>query len=283
MLGGFSRGDFPANPIEKPGYALEFQDEFDGPDLDLSKWIPCFLPQWSSSRQAAATYQFENGHLLLQITRDQQPWCPEFDGENRCSSIQTGLFAGPVGSKIGQSRFRDDLVVREAQTNVRKYTPQFGYIETRVKGSAASGTHVSLWMIGYEEIPEHSGEICLFELVGRERGAESSIVRYGVHPWSDPALHDEFYIEPFPIDTTQFHVYAAEWTPDRIDFYIDNVKIKTIPQSPQYPMQIMLSIFELPYDGGWNGPYDPKAPYPKTFTIDYVRCYQPLEGFRESP
>jgi beta-glucanase (GH16 family) len=278
-LNEWPRGDVPPNPVQKSGYVLEFQDEFDGSEIDTSKWVPCYLPQWSSRQQSAPNYTFDDSSLILQITREQPPWCPEFDGGVRCSAIQTGVFAGPVGSGIGQSRFSDKLVVREAQANVRKYTPQFGYIETRVKGLAYAGNHVSLWMIGYEDTPERSAEICLFELLGKEAGADSSIIRYGVHPWSDPAIHEEFYVERFPMDTTCFHIYAVEWTPTHIDFYIDNVKTKTIQQSIQYPMQLMLGLFELPFEGGWNGPYDSNAPYPKTFTVDYVRSYQPVGGY----
>jgi len=279
MLTDMSRGDLPANPIEKPGYSLEFNDEFDGPDIDPSKWILAYLPQWSSCERAAPNYRFEDGKLILQITQDQQSWCPEFDGANRASAIQTGIFSGPVGSKTGQSRFSDILVVREAQTTVQKYTPQFGYFETRVKASPARGVHVSLWMIGYEDAPERSGEICLFELLGSEAGVDQSMVRYGLHPWHDPDLCEEFYIDPLPLDSTRFHIYAVEWTPHYIDFFIDNVKIKTVMQSPQYPMQFMLGMFELPYEGAWNGPYDPDAPYPKTFTVDYLRGYQRLAGY----
>ena len=279
LLSELSCGDFPANPIEKPDYALEFNDEFDGHNIDTRKWVPCYLPQWSSCVRSAPNYRFEGSNLILQITKDQQPWCPEFDGDVRCSAIQTGVFSGPVGSKLGQSRFSDELVVREAQTNVQKYTPQFGYFETRVKGLASSANHVSLWMIGYEDSPERSGEICMFELLGNEAGAASSYVRYGVHPWSDPALHEEFFEDVFTLDTTQFHIYGIEWTPTHIDFFIDNVMIKTIHQSPQYPMQFMLGMFELPFEGAWNGPYNPSDPYPKTFTIDYLRGYKPIEGY----
>jgi len=216
----------------------------------------------------------------LQITKGQPPWCPEFDGEVRCSSIQTGAFSGPVGSKIGQLRFSSACVVREAQENVRTYTPQYGYFELRAKGLKTSANHVALWMIGYEDSPEKSGEIAIFELVGALRGAESSAIRFGVHPWSDPWLQEEFYEEFLPIDTACYHIYAVEWTPDDIDFYVDNVKIKTINQSPSYPMQFMLSIYEHRFAGAWTGTYDPNAPYPKKFTIDYFRAYQPVGGYR---
>mgnify|MGYP002713152087 CR=1 FL=1 len=281
MLTEASKTDFPPNPVEKPGYRLEFQDEFDGSEIDTTKWVKGYLPQWTSHERTAPRYTFQDGYLILQITQDQPAWCPDFDGENRCSALQTGLFAGPVSSHIGQSRFSEKLVVREAQTNVQHYVPHFGYFETRVKGLTTSANHVSLWMIGYEDAPERSGEICLFELLGSEQGETSSTVRYGVHPWFDPDLKEEFFIDPFSMNSAQFHIYAVEWTPTHIDFFIDNVKIKTIHQSPQYPMQLMLGMFELPYDGAWNGAYDPNAPYPKNFTVDYVRGYQPIDGYAE--
>ena len=32
--------DYPANPLEKEGYRLIFHDEFDGKEIDRTKWIP---------------------------------------------------------------------------------------------------------------------------------------------------------------------------------------------------------------------------------------------------
>jgi hypothetical protein len=61
------------------------------------------------------------------------PWCPEFDGEVRVSSLQTGVFSGPRGSAIGQHRFSPDAVVREEQEERRLYTPLYGIVETRLR------------------------------------------------------------------------------------------------------------------------------------------------------
>jgi hypothetical protein len=63
------------------------------------------------------------GCLRLLIEADQEPWSPELDGQVRVSSLQAGVFAGPLGSGIGQHRcFNPAAVVREAQQNVRLYT-----------------------------------------------------------------------------------------------------------------------------------------------------------------
>jgi hypothetical protein len=271
--------DFPANPLEKSGYKLEFNDEFDQPGLDTHKWLPFYLPHWSSMALSRPDYFRQNGSLVLQITKDQQPWCPEFDGEVKCSSIQTGEFAGPVGSKLGQHRFNPECTVREAQNNIQTYAPQYGYFELRAKGVKSAANHVSLWMIGYEDTPDRSGEIDLFEIMGASIRSTTSQVGYGVRRLSDPMLEDEFYEEFFQIDAAQYHIYGMEWFPTHLDFYIDNRKIKTCSQSPKYPMQFMFSLYELPSKGGAASPNDQDAAYPKEFTIDYFRAYQPVGGY----
>jgi hypothetical protein len=53
MSSRLSPGDVPANPLEKPGYLLEFHDEFDGSELDQAKWLALYLRQWSSHECSA--------------------------------------------------------------------------------------------------------------------------------------------------------------------------------------------------------------------------------------
>src|SRR4051794_20308749 len=116
-------------------YELGFEDTFDGDTLDAGRWLPYYLPHWSSRERSTARYEIGGGLLRLLIQADQQPWCPEFDGDVRVSSLQTGAFAGPVGSAVAQHRFNPRAVVREAQQNVRLYTPQYGRIELRAKAT----------------------------------------------------------------------------------------------------------------------------------------------------
>ena len=112
----------------------------------------------------------------------------------------------------------------------------------------------------------------MFEIFGKDVGPTSANIGYGIHPWGDPNLVVEFYQDPLEIDATKFHIYAHEWTPTHIDFYVDNQKIRRIDQSPAYPMQFMLSLYELPG-------VDADAAYPKEFVVDYIRGYQPVDGY----
>ena len=111
------RGWHGAALVSETRYELEFEDTFDGDELDRGRWVPYYLPQWSSRERSAARYEVGGGRLRLLIEADQQPWCPELDGEIRVSSLQTGVFAGPVGSKVGQHRFAPEAVVRLGHHN----------------------------------------------------------------------------------------------------------------------------------------------------------------------
>jgi glycosyl hydrolase family 16 len=239
---------------------LEFEDQFDADVLDR-RWLPHYLPQWSSRERSRARYEVGGGRLRLLIEEDQQPWCPEYDGQVRVSSLQTGVFAGPVGSTIGQHRFNPGAVVREAQETQRLYTPQYGRFEIRAKAIDDPNAMVALWMIGFEDQPRRSGEICVCEIFGRDVAAEHAGVGVGIHPFGDPDLVDEFETVRVPIDAREFHVYSAEWMPDAVAFHVDDELVKTVTQSPSYPMQLMLNIYE----------FEPGGAYPKIFEVDWVR------------
>ncbi len=255
----------------REGYELEFEDTFEGDGLDGSHWVAHYLPQWSSRERSAARYRVADGSLRLLIEEDQPPWCPELDGGVRVSSLQTGVFAGPLGSRIGQHRFDPGAVVRETQRNVRLYTPLHGLIEMRAKATDDPRCMVALWMIGYEDEPERSAEICVCEIFGRAVGTDRARVGMGVHPFGDPDIADDFSVEEVAIDARDFHVYAAEWTPEKVDILIDGRTVKSVEQSPMYPMQLMLGIYEF-RDGAEA---ETPGPYPKAFTVDYVRGYSP--------
>jgi hypothetical protein len=131
-------------------------------------------------------------------------------------------------------------------------------------------------MIGYEDEPERSAEICVCEIFGRDVGAESAKVGMGVHPFGDPRITDEFAAEVVPIDAREFHVYAAEWASERVEFSVDGELVKTVGQSPSYPMQLMLDLYKFPEGGPGEG--TAPRPYPKEFVVDYVRGYRRIPG-----
>jgi hypothetical protein len=257
--------------LDRSAYHLVLEDDFEGDSLDERTWLPFHLPHWSSRRQSAARFALRDGTLRLRIDADQQAWCPEFDGQLRVSSLQTAVFSGPGGSAIGQHGVMPGARVREEQPFTVLFAQKRGLFELRAKALADPDCMVAFWMIGLEDEPERSGEICICEIFGREVGDDHALVGMGVHPFGDPALADEF--EKLRVDTNvrEFHEYAAEWTPERVHFYVDGRRVRTVEQSPDYPMQLMLGLYEFRGPDGAPG----SGKYPKEFVVDWVRVYRP--------
>jgi hypothetical protein len=232
-----------------------FVDDFDGTDLDTEVWIPHYLPMWSSRAESAACYSVVRSELRLAIPPEQGLWCAgDHEPPLRVSGIQSGIYSGEVGSTDGQQPFRDGQLVREFQPPQWGWTPHYGLLEVRARMELSPRSMASVWMVGLEDRPERCGEICIFEVFGdalaEEDGRPTAAVGMGVHPFRDPALTDEFEAPPLALDVTEFHVYAADWRPGRVDFTIDGQRVKTVDQAPDYPMQAMVAVFDFPEKAG---------------------------------
>lgn len=256
--------------LDLDGYVLEVDEQFDGADLADTRWFPYYTPHWSSREATRARYEVSDGTLKLRIDVDTAPWSPEYDGEVRVSHLQTGQFSGPLGSPVGQHRFRHGLIVREEQDEERLWLPHFGVIEARVRAIRHPSAMVALWPIGFEDEAANCGEICIFEIFGSEVGEQSGLVGVGVKPQRDPRLAMDFEKVPVDADLTEFHDYAVEWLPDRLRFFIDGRLVRVVEQSIAYPVQLMLDVYELPTDA----PRD-LAALPFVFEVAHVREYRP--------
>jgi hypothetical protein len=113
----------------------------------------------------------------------------------------------------------------------------------------------------------------------RSSGETSDLRRHG-SGWAsirsgDPSITDEFAAEPVAIDARESHTYSVCWTSHDVAFYVDDRLVKAVRQSPAYPMQFMLDIYEFA-----DGPDPPSAPerYPKIFAVEWFRGYRPVVG-----
>lgn len=228
-----------------------FNDTFSAPELDLSVWTPAYLPAWSSRTDAAASYRIDDEGLRLAIPGHHPLWCPDLhDPPLRVSAVQSGNWSGPVGSTRGQQPFRDDLIVREQQPESRGFVPYRGRVEVECRATLGPRSMFSAWMIGMEDEPQRCGEICLVEVFGDTIDGGTAAVGSGIHPFRDPALHEEFSADRREIDVSALHRYAVDWRPDGVDFLIDDEIVRRSEQSPAYPMLLILGLFDFPDRAG---------------------------------
>jgi glycosyl hydrolase family 16 len=226
-------------------------ERFTADTLDPDVWLPYHLPHWSSRERSAATYSVHDGELHLSIPSTQPLWCADLHAEPiRISCIQSGCLNG-------QQPFAPGLSVQEEQPEFWGYTPFYGRIEVRMRGTITARSMFAFYLSGIEDQPDHSGEICVAEIFGDAVRPGEAEVGIGVKKLRDPALAQEFSADPLPIDVAEFHTYGVEWRPGALAFSVDGQVVRRAAQAPDYPVQLMLGVFDFP---GKAAPDDTTVP-----------------------
>lgn len=270
----------PGNPVEKEGYRLIFQDEFDNEDIDRDKWVDRYLSSWSLTAANANEWITKNGIMHLQIREETQPWCEEYDGATIVSGFTTG-------QRNGLHNWNGNNKVRNPEDTMLTHINQYGYYEMRAKCQQGSARHSAWWLLGFEDIPEESAEIDIFEV----KGKDGTRVPPNLHSWNDSdAVGSSFstYINKTKDFNNEYHVYGFDWQkgtsgdskyPDKVILYVDGKEVSSAKVNIDYPMIQLISLYEK-REGGWTGSWE-WQPYPNSFEIDYVRVYKKLpEGQR---
>lgn len=244
-----------------------FDDQFSEGQLNESIWIGTHLPHWSSRAATKPNYKIANGQLTLFVA-DQQPWCPEFDGVTRVSNLQSAVTEAKLGDSFGQHRYKTGLKVREQQSSDYRALMLNGRLEIRARVSLTEQSVAALWLLGLEDKPENSGELCLFEIKSENLAENEMLVGMGTKAYFDPRLSTDF--TEFRVNNPdEFHMYAVTKTSAGLAFEIDGQTVFSSTQTYDYPLQLMLGV----YESSGNLAHQP------SMTVDYVRLNElPVEG-----
>jgi beta-glucanase (GH16 family) len=158
----------------------------------------------------------------------------------------------------------------------REFT--YGRVEVRAKLPVGVGNWPAIWLLGSSL---HSGgwpacgEIDIMEHLGRNPG------------WVHASVHSQKYyfkngnqltsLTYVPDPHQAFHVYAVEWLPDHLDFFVDDNKYLTVTNEKSgrdawpfdEPEYLILNVAL----GGWGGAVV-DADLPARMEVDYVRVYE---------
>jgi len=259
-------------PVYNGDYRLIFEENFDDDPLDPAIWNDQYLASWTPDPEAArAVYEVADGNLNLIITEDTQPWNPEFDGTVRTSSVMTG-------NRTGLHEFREGLEVRNDIEPFLGFISQYGVFEIRAKMMNSLGNMAAWWLVGIQDTPEQDVEVDVFENALNF----GNVVTASLYAHRDPAAREQHFV--FDVGdadlSNEFHLYTFEWTPACFVFYFDDEEIGTFQAEVAYPMLSILSAYEG-QENWWVGPFDPAAPYPKVFQIDYMKVWKKVPEDQE--
>ncbi|WP_340066024.1 glycoside hydrolase family 16 protein [Ascidiimonas aurantiaca] len=158
-------------------------------------------------------------------------------------------------------------------TTQDKFEFQYGRIEARAKLPSGGGTWPAIWMLGADfetNIWPAAGEIDIMEHVGNDQdrifGSTHDPNNFGGNARTGSVV--------IPDVSTEFHVYAAEWTPTEIRFYVDDQLYHTVTNNSSLPFnKDFFIILNVAMGGTFGGAID-NGFTSSTMEIDYIRVYQ---------
>jgi beta-glucanase (GH16 family) len=155
---------------------------------------------------------------------------------------------------------------------------KYGRFETRAKLPTGYGIWPAFWMLG-SNISEvgwpKSGEIDILEYIGRE----PHMVFTTLHTQDSHGNSINTKKTKFPNIEKGFHVFALDWSKDKMDFFVDDILVYTFnpinKDENTWPFnQPFYFIINMAIGGNFGGPKVDDAIFPQEFIVDYVRVYQ---------
>lgn len=265
-----ANGSQKVNNVSK-GRTLIWSDEFNGPDgsmPDPGKWH--MVQDGSGSGNNEQQYytdrpvnaRQEKGNLVITARKE---------------------------SFVGKDGVARPYTSARLETQGR-FQQQYGRIEARIKLPQGQGIWPAFWMLG-NDIPSAGwpacGEIDIMENVGFEPLKIHSSL-HGPGYSGDNPLTGAYTLPKPGRFSDDFHVFAVEWEPSVIRFYVDDVLYETqtpdnIPSTKHWafdhPFFILLNVA---VGGNWPGSPDRTSTFPVSMLVDYVRVYRLGDVYAEN-
>ena len=161
----------------------------------------------------------------------------------------------------------------------------YGRFEARIQLPTGQGMWPAFWLLGANcgdgtadtEVWPNCGEIDIMEY----RGQEPTVVHGSVHGpgyAAGNAITKSYVLENDRFDTG-FHVFGIEWSPEYINYYVDDVLYNQITRQQVQEKgtwvfdQPFYIIINLAVGGNFIGAPIEETVFPQTMLIDYVRVY----------
>lgn len=249
--------------LDRTARTLVWSDEFNGPNgstPDPSKWKIVSSGSGFGNQELeyytgrSSNIRLQNGRLVITARKEG--------------------FTGPDGTSRAYTSARIE--------SQGLFELKYGRVEARIKLPKGRGVWPAFWMLGsdYSAIGWPAcGEVDIMENIGSEpsrvHGSLHGPGYSGGHPLS--AVFDLPNQERFSDD---YHVFAIEWEPQTMRFYVDNVLYETQSAGSLAPGETwafdhpFYLVLDVAVGGYWPGSPDTTTQFPTSMLVDYVRVYR---------
>jgi len=238
----------PKNPLQKNGYVVTFEDDFDDPAKFVNNnWE--YMECWGDPITHTC---IKDGDRPYIIWKPQQVTIDTANSVARCTTDKNDV-PGEPPIKSGEL------------TTFKAINQKYGWFECRMK--VCPGGH-NFWnaFLLYNKATGWLPEVDIAEIdLTDSKGFTITVHAEGN---SGKSPHGSFALN-FDL-AKEFHIYALNWTKNKLEFYLDNVMIfETSDLVPQVPLYVLVGNGIKRWQTVMSWP-------PQSLEIDYVRIYKPV-------
>ncbi|WP_256872374.1 family 16 glycosylhydrolase [Paenibacillus sp. 79R4] len=263
------------------GMTLIWQDEFNGTQLDTSKWnyeLGYYIGDDPNS------WGWGNAELEHYTNSEQNVFVQ--DGKLNIRALND-----PKSFPQDPNRYAQ---YSSGKINTKGHLSlQYGRVDFSAKLPTGNGIWPALWMLPEDEAYgawAASGEIDVMEAKGRLPGTTSGAVHFGGQWPVNKYIAGEYHFPDGQTFANDFHVYTLIWEEDNFKWYVDGKFFFKVtrdqwysvaaPNNPNAPFdQPFYIIMNLAVGGHFDGGLAPSpGDIPATMQVDYVRVYKPGGG-----
>jgi beta-glucanase (GH16 family) len=276
-----------------PEWKLVWSDEFDGKEIDRTKWdfdlgngfynygANAWISGWGNNELQYYTRAPENAFVK--------------DGLLHIRAVKESFNGCGYTSARMKTRKRDGTPL---------FTKKYGRFEFRAKLPTGKGVWPALWMLPQDEKYggwAASGEIDVLEARGQETTKVLGTLHFGSR-WPANTHAGKDYVLPRSGTIADFHIYALEWEPNAIRWYVDGQLYSTQSfwwsssktdgtKGAKPANEADLNPWPAPFDqpfylimnvavgGRFLGNPDQTTTFPVEMQVDYVRVYDKPGGY----
>ncbi len=278
----------------RKGWRLVWNDEFDGDSIDPTKW---------DFDIGNGFYDYVNNVWIAGWGNEELQY---YTREPENASVSSGVLTiRAVKEALHGCGYTSARLKTRRRDGTPLFVKQYGRIEFRAKVPWGKGLWPALWMLPqsdhYGGWPA-SGEIDLMEIVGEKPHEVLNSIHFG-SPGTE-ARQLITHVHPLPGGSTvaDWHVYAVEWEPGEIRFYVDDVHTSTCshwwscsltregkgviarraadlnpwPAPFDQPFYLVMNVA---VGGNFPGAPNAQTHFPAELVVDYVRVYDKVGGY----
>lgn len=277
-------GEALPSPAQGKEWKLVWSDEFEGGAIDRTKW----------------DFEQGNGFVAADVNQYIAGW-----GNNELQYYTDRPENAQVASGMLHIRALAEPYEGRLFTSARlrtkgRFAKTYGRFEMRARLPAGKGLWPAFWLMPQAETYggwAASGEIDIMEARGREPGKILGTIHFGGH-WPQNTHKGGEFSFPKGESSGDFHVYAVEWEPGVIRWYVDDhlyftetrwwssrqgapggMEGKTTDSWPAPFDKPFYIILNLAVGGDFGGNPDASTKFPAEMTVDYIRVYDRAAGY----